>query len=148
MLLQQLIFPQKLSRRVAMVMVSERSGVACTSTGTFKPDRRMASTMPRSSPKLGSVTMMPSISSACFLKSSAQLLGLSVSFHCAVVRLFRAEHDGLRACGFKCCDDFFTAGLGQVMREKAAISYNNSKCHLALRCHDHCSFVAPAPGRL
>ena len=72
MLLQQLILPQKLSRRMAMVMVSARSGVAWTSTGTLRPERRMASTMPRSSPKLGSVTMIPSILSACFLKSSAQ----------------------------------------------------------------------------
>ena len=71
MLLQALILPQKLSRRTAMVMLSERSGVAWTRTGTFRPERRMASTMPRSSPKLGNVTMMPSICSACFLKSSA-----------------------------------------------------------------------------
>ncbi len=72
MLLQQLILPQKLSRRTAIVMLSERSGVACTSTGTLRPDKRIASTMPRSSPKLGRVTIMPSISSACFLNNSAQ----------------------------------------------------------------------------
>jgi len=40
-------------------------------TGTRRPLKRMASTMPRSSPKLGRVMMMPSISSACFLKSAA-----------------------------------------------------------------------------
>src|ERR1039458_9373074 len=71
-LLQALILPQKLSRRVAMVMASERSGVAWISTGTLSPERRRASATPRSSPKFGSVTIIPSISAACSLKNSAQ----------------------------------------------------------------------------
>ena len=71
-LLQADIFPQKLSRRSEIFMSSVRSGVACTSTGTCSVEWRMASTMPRSSPKFGSVTMMPSISSRCLRKSSAQ----------------------------------------------------------------------------
>jgi hypothetical protein len=74
-----------------------------------------------------------------FLKKLSALLRFGVSFHSAVVRLFRAEHDGLRAGALKCCDDFFPAGLGQVMREKAAIAYDNSECHFALHCH------VPAP---
>jgi hypothetical protein len=52
-----------------------------------------------------------------------------------MMRLLRAEHDGRRARGLKYCDDFFPPGFGQVMRKKAAIAYDNSECHLALRCH-------------
>ena len=48
------------------------SGVACTSTGTSRPAMRRVSATPRSSPKLGSVTMTPSIESRCFLNRSAQ----------------------------------------------------------------------------
>ena len=93
MLLHADILPQKLSRRVAMVIASERSGVACTSTGTFRPDSRIASTMPRSSPKFGSVTMMPSISSRMLLEELRAMLRLGVGFYRAVFCFFRAEHD-------------------------------------------------------
>ena len=46
---------------------------------------------------------------------------------------------------FKNCDDLFAAGLGQMIREKAAIAYDHSKCHFALRCHVLApSIVVPA----
>jgi hypothetical protein len=70
-----------------------------------------------------------------FLEERGAALGLSVSFHRAVMRLVRAEHDGHRSGGLKDCDDFFAAGFGQVMREKSAIAYDDSECHFALRCH-------------
>ncbi len=60
-LLQRDILPQKLSRRSAMVMRPGRSGVAWISTGTSRSARRRVSATPRSSPKFGSVTTMPSI---------------------------------------------------------------------------------------
>ena len=60
-LLQADILPQKLSRRSAMVILPGVSGVAWISTGTFRSAIRSVSAMARSSPKLGSVTMMPSI---------------------------------------------------------------------------------------
>jgi len=66
-----LILPQKLSRRSAMVMFEARSGVACTSTGTRSPEPCNASATPRSSPKLGSVTITPSISCRWRSNSSA-----------------------------------------------------------------------------
>ena len=40
MLLQADILPQKLSRRWEIFISAARSGVACTSTGTFSVDRR------------------------------------------------------------------------------------------------------------
>ena len=76
-LLHNDILPQKLSRRSAMVMRPALSGVACTSTGTFNPARRSASTIPRSSPKFGSVTTTPSILSRLRANSAAHFLASS-----------------------------------------------------------------------
>ena len=64
-LLQTDILPQKLSRRKAMVILPASSGVAWISTGTCRSASRSVSARPRSSPKFGSVMMMPSISPAC-----------------------------------------------------------------------------------
>src|SRR5579884_1364162 len=47
------------------------SGYPCTSTGTSSPLIRSAFATPRSSPKFGSVTTTPSISSRCRLNNSA-----------------------------------------------------------------------------
>ena len=69
------------------------SGVACTSTGTSRSARRRVSAMARSSPKFGSVTMMPSISSRRRLKRSAQMVGLSAAFDGAELGLFGADGD-------------------------------------------------------
>ena len=49
----------------------------CTSTGTFRPDHRMALATPRSSPKFGSVTRMPSILSWFSLNRSAHFCASS-----------------------------------------------------------------------
>jgi hypothetical protein len=72
-LLQADIFPQKLSRRSRIDMDPAVSGVAWINTGTSRPAKRSASAIPRSSPKFGSVTRMPSISSRWRLKSSAHV---------------------------------------------------------------------------
>src|SRR5579884_1949522 len=65
------IFPQKLSRRPPISIFPASSGYACTSTGTSSPLIRSAFATPRSSPKFGSVTTTPSISSRCRLNNSA-----------------------------------------------------------------------------
>ena len=70
-LLQTLILPQKLSRRWSIVICAGSSGKACTSTGTSRSANLIALATARSSPKLGSVTRMPSIWSRCCLKTSA-----------------------------------------------------------------------------
>ena len=66
------IFPQKLSRREAMVIFLGSSGVAWISTGTCRFARRNVSAMARSSPKFGNVTITPSIRSRFRLNRSAQ----------------------------------------------------------------------------
>ena len=76
-LLQMDILPQKESRRKAMDILLVESGVAWMRTGTFRFARRRASARPRSSPKFGRVMMMPSISSACFLKRAAHFFASS-----------------------------------------------------------------------
>ena len=61
-------------------MISIFSGLsekAWTSTGTSNPDSLIASTTPLSSPKLGWVMRMPSISSLCALKRAAHFLECS-----------------------------------------------------------------------
>ena len=63
-LLHRLSLPQNASRRFAMSSLSKSSSHACTRTGTFSPASEMASATPSSSPKLGRMQRMPSISSA------------------------------------------------------------------------------------
>ena len=133
-LLQADILPQKLSRRSAMVMLPGVSGVACTSTGTFRPARRSVSAMARSSPKLGSVTMMPSISSRCFLKrsahagasardSTAPCVGSSASARRSLrSRPFRAPRSSPR--GRSCA---------RWSGEEAAVADDESEGHLLVR---------------
>ncbi len=70
-LLQADILPQNESRRSLIVIRSDVSGKACTSTGTSRPDQRRVSAIGRSSPKLGSVSSMPSMSSRRLLNRSA-----------------------------------------------------------------------------
>ena len=62
-LLQADILPQKLSRRSRIDMREGVSGVAWTSTGTRRSANRSVSAMARSSPKFGSVTTTPPMSS-------------------------------------------------------------------------------------
>ena len=62
-------------------------------------------------------------------------LRFGVSFDRAEVRLLRTKDDGRCARRLENRDDFITAGLGQVVREKAAITNYDSKGHFALRCH-------------
>ncbi len=76
-LLQIDILPQKLSRRKAMPILPGESGVAWISTGTRRSASRRVSARPRSSPKFGSVMMMPSISAANCLKSAAHFFASS-----------------------------------------------------------------------
>jgi hypothetical protein len=76
-LLQSDIFPQKLSRRSRMDICIGESGVACTSTGTPRSAIRSVSATPRSSPKFGSVTMTPSMTSRCAANSSAHFFASS-----------------------------------------------------------------------
>gem|GEM_PF-4337005 len=71
-LLQTDILPQNESRRSASVMRLASSGKAWTSTGTSRPEKRIALATAFSSPKLGRVTRIPSMRSACSLKISAQ----------------------------------------------------------------------------
>ena len=66
------ILPQKLSRRCVMPIFAGVSGVACTSTGTPNRASRRASTIPRSSPKFGRVTITPSMASRFRRNRSAQ----------------------------------------------------------------------------
>ena len=94
-LLQALILPQKLSRRVAMVMASERSGVACTSTGTLSPESRMRVDDAALFAKVGQRDDDAVDLVGVFLEQLGAALRLGVGFHRAVLRLFRAEHDGL-----------------------------------------------------
>ncbi len=70
-LLQADILPQKESRRLAMVMAVGSSGKAWIRTGTFNSAQRNVLAMARSSPKLGSVTTTPAISSRWALNKSA-----------------------------------------------------------------------------
>ena len=72
-LLQTAIFPQKLSRRSAIVIRAPSSLNAWMRTGTPSSAHRRALAIARSSPKLGSVTTTPSISSRCERKRSAHL---------------------------------------------------------------------------
>ena len=72
-LLQMLILPQKESRRRSIFIWPAMSSSAWIRIGTSKPLRLIASMIPRSSPKFGSVTMMPAISLALEAKSSAHL---------------------------------------------------------------------------
>ena len=70
-LLQADILPQKLSRRKAIVIFLGSSGVAWISTGTRRSASRRVSAIARSSPKLGRVTITPSMRSRLRLKRSA-----------------------------------------------------------------------------
>src|SRR5437867_440521 len=72
-LLQTDIFPQKLSRRSRMVILAPSSLKAWMSTGTSSLAQRNVLATARSSPKFGSVTSTPSISSWCALNKSAHL---------------------------------------------------------------------------
>src|SRR5687767_4622096 len=71
-LLQAEIFPQKLSRRPPIIILRVSSGYAWISTGRSSPAKRSVLAMARSSPKFGSVTMIPSRSSRRLLNRSAQ----------------------------------------------------------------------------
>ena len=67
------------------------------------------------------------------LEKLRALLRFGVGFHGAVLRIFGAEHDRLRACCFQNGDDFFTASLGQMVGKIAAVPDDNPKGHGALR---------------
>ncbi len=69
------------------------------------------------------------------LEELGALLRLSVRFHRAMLRFFRAQHDGARAGRLQNCDDLFAAGLGQMIGEESAVAHHYTKCHFALRCH-------------
>ena len=79
-LLQADILPQKLSRRSRMDIFEAVSGVAWMSTGTLRSAMRRVSAMARSSPKLGRVTMTPSICVAVFLKEVGALARFFAGF--------------------------------------------------------------------
>ncbi len=138
-----LILPQKLSRRVAMVIASERSGVACTSTGTLRPDKPDRVHDAALFAEIGQRNDDAVDLFRVLLEQFGAMLRLSVGFHCAVLRFLGPEHDRRRSRGLKHGNDFFSAGLGQMIRKESAISYNHSKCHLSLRCHFSCSFSMP-----
>src|SRR4030042_5657252 len=73
-LLQTLILPQKESRRSVIVILPEISGSAWIKIGTLSPQRLIVSATPLSSPKFGSVTIMPSIFSAFLVNRAAHFL--------------------------------------------------------------------------
>ena len=76
-LLQALILPQKESRRRSIFIWPATSSSAWMRIGTLRPLRLIVSAMPRSSPKFGSVTMMPSIWPAFDANSSAHFFASS-----------------------------------------------------------------------
>ena len=100
--------------------------------GSARRARTSASTlaMARSSPKFGSVTSTPMISSRCCLNRSAQLLRVGDAFDAAVGRVIRAERDGLDAFAFEQLEDRLAALLAQVAGEKAPIADNDAKNRL------------------
>ena len=63
------------------------------------------------------------------------MLRLGVGFYRAVLRILGPEDDHFRAGCFKHRDDFFVAGLGQMIGKKAAVANYNSKRHGSLCCH-------------
>ena len=64
---------------------------------------------------------------AVAVKQLRALAGIRTGFHSTVLRVFRGENHYAVAGGFQHADDFLTAGLGQVIREEAAIADDDAK---------------------
>ena len=90
---------------------------------------RRDSAIPRSSPKFGRVTMMPSISSRWDLNRSAHCLRLGARLDRAVLGLLRREADGLVAGALERGNHLLAAALREMVGEKPAVPDDQSKCH-------------------
>ena len=133
-LLQADIFPQKLSRRNAIVIFFGSSGVAWMSTGTRRSARRKVSAMARSSPKFGSVTTMPSIRSRFFLKSSAQWRDSSRVSTAPYLLCSGIGGHYIHTRAVERTNHFLAAALCQMIGKKSAVPHDESHCHFSC-CH-------------
>ncbi|MGB2635985.1 MAG: hypothetical protein WAM58_18800 [Candidatus Acidiferrum sp.] len=61
--------------------------------------------------------------------------GFLVSFHGAVFALLRRERDHVEAGILQGLQHFFAAGLGQMVRKKSPVPYNQPHCHFFLAGH-------------
>ena len=92
---------------------------------------RSVSAMALSSPKLGSVTITPSILSRLARKRSAHFLASSRGFDGAVLRVFRGRGNYVVAAAFgEHGDHFFAAGFCQMVGEETAVADDESEGHL------------------
>ena len=92
---------------------------------------RSASAMPRSSPKFGSVTMMPSIWSRFAWNRSAHFRDFRAGLHGAVLALFgRRGRPTSWPALLQRRDHLLASALRQVVGKESPVSYNQSKCHV------------------
>ena len=131
-LLQADILPQKLSRRSLDGHAARRIGRGLHQHRHVRdPATRSVSAMARSSPKLGSVTMMPSIVSRFFLNRSAHR---AASARVSTAPNLVSSGPGATTAVAGLLDrrnHFRAAALGQVVREETPISDDHAECHRA-----------------
>jgi len=122
-------FPQKLSRRCAMVIFAGASGVACTSTGTFsRASRSVCQQWPAHRRNSASDTMTPSISSPCERKRSAQRRAVGERFYRAKLAFLRRQAVGLVTLLAEHAQNLLAPVARQHVREKSPVADDDAEC--------------------